>query len=648
MSKKSADADEDIPPGSAAALAAAIAQDRTKDDPVGSSRAELFLDEQTKLIRLQSRQLDEQRQLLLGSLRFRHLGEVMSVALQIILGVLGIAVVIAISAAVWSAAHDNGLVVETFDVPPDLAARGLTGKVVASQLLDHLASLQESTENTARASTSYKNNWGDDIKVQIPNTGISVGDFYRYLCEWLGSETHIGGDIYRTPGGIVLTVRTGSASGGSFQGSEADLPKLLQQAAEDVYRHTQPYRYSVYLSQHKRGADGEAVLQEMLRSGPESEFKWAYVGLANRATGKGDFAQAAAFAQNAVERDGNFAQAHFLLASIETARGHDEAARRAIDGGIEALRRGRNDDLNERAKTLIAATLQAQRDEVDGDFAAAVQENAAASRLPDYSGRAVSARIAHIADLALIHDVPAAQEALKNYSGDTDTPLFARAALIVAAQRGDRDAVNDAVGAKLGPFQMLLVQATADDPFKKYQAIECLLQPWAAAAAATPTEARTRIAGTPPDCALAQRIRGRLEAQAHNWNGAAYWFDTAIAQSPSLPFAYSDFGATLLAKGDIDGAIAKFAKAHALAPHFADPLELWGEALVARNRSDLALAEFDAASRTAPNWGRLHLKWSEALFYAGRRREAAAQLDTASRLFLTRAEQAELAADRRR
>ncbi|MEI9931835.1 MAG: hypothetical protein WDM89_15180 [Rhizomicrobium sp.] len=58
-------------------------------------------------------------------------------------------------------------------MPPDMTARGLTGQTVASQLLDKLSALQAATDS-ARTATSYTNNWGDDIKVEIPNTGISI------------------------------------------------------------------------------------------------------------------------------------------------------------------------------------------------------------------------------------------------------------------------------------------------------------------------------------------------------------------------------------------------------------------------------------------------------------------------------------------
>jgi tetratricopeptide (TPR) repeat protein len=98
----------------------------------------------------------------------------------------------------------------------------------------------------------------------------------------------------------------------------------------------------------------------------------------------------------------------------------------------------------------------------------------------------------------------------------------------------------------------------------------------------------------------------------------------------------------LLAKGDLDGAIAKFASANKKGPHFADPLEMWGEALIAKNRSDLALAKFAEAAKYAPNWGRLHLKWGEALFYAGQKDEARKEFAIASRLDLSAADKAAL------
>ena len=56
---------------------------------------------------------------------------------------------------------------------------------------------------------------------------------------------------------------------------------------------------------------------------------------------------------------------------------------------------------------------------------------------------------------------------------------------------------------------------------------------------------------------------------------AGRWFAEAVRQAPSSPFAYTEWGQTLLGKGVVDGAIAKLTLAHAKGPRFADPLELW-------------------------------------------------------------------------
>ena len=97
----------------------------------------------------------------------------------------------------------------------------------------------------------------------------------------------------------------------------------------------------------------------------------------------------------------------------------------------------------------------------------------------------------------------------------------------------------------------------------------------------------------------------------------------------------------LLAKGDLNGAIAKFTIANQKGPHFADPLEMWGEALMLKNRSDQALAKFEEANKYAPNWGRLHLKWGEALLWSGDKVGAQKQFDIATRLDLSTADKAE-------
>ena len=197
-------------------LAAGMAMDLARTEPLVAHKAADFLDRQSRLLDLQALELTEQRPHRLSHLhsqaregKIRRAGQRIRVGMQIFAALVASLIALALIAAAWSAAHDHGLVVEAFSVPPDLVQRGLTGQVVAKQVLDRLSDLQAQTASMRSAST-YQNNWGEDLKVEIPETGVSLGDVRRYLREWLGHETHISGEIYRTPTGLTMTARAGS------------------------------------------------------------------------------------------------------------------------------------------------------------------------------------------------------------------------------------------------------------------------------------------------------------------------------------------------------------------------------------------------------------------------------------------------------
>jgi tetratricopeptide (TPR) repeat protein len=155
--------------------------------------------------------------------------------------------------------------------------------------------------------------------------------------------------------------------------------------------------------------------------------------------------------------------------------------------------------------------------------------------------------------------------------------------------------------------------------------------------------AQALIEKSPLDCNLCLRIRAQVADTAGKPVEADAWFARAVQDAPSVPFAYTDWGQSLLVRGKADAAAEQFKLANQVGPHFADALEGWGEALMAKNQSHLAVTKFAEADKYAPNWGRLHMKWGEALGYVGRKDEARAQFQTASTLDLTAADKAELA-----
>jgi len=635
-------AEEDRPrtPADAGAWAALGAASREK--------ADAWLEEQTVLARLQAADLRREDSVRHWSLRVHHISDVLKLAFELALAAIFTTVVAVIAVTFWEAAHDDGLVIEAFKVPADMAGKGLTGDVVASQLLDRLTDLQAKTDSS-RAPSTYSSGWGSDIKVEIPDTGISISEAYRYLAGWLGHQTHISGEIYRTDSGIALTARVGGDAGARFEGSEHDLDKLIGRAAESVYGETQPFRYAVYLTSHGRNGEEDAVLRNLALNGPESEKPWAYTVWAYNPLLTGDLDTALYRARKAVELAPDLPLALNDLSDMEATAGHEEREFQAALATKTSLEGSGARKIIPRAARAAAIETDAQIAEEQGDFREAVTQYEKLAAAPDFEGSQWLAIRMGAADDALAHDVSASRRLLGNLRDADVFPLTNvgfgwQLANFRLAQFEQAMALDDWPGARRIAAQILAppeAKLLASQPIVRTQ-----FGPWLALAEAKDGDiqaARARIAPTPLDCYLCLRVRGEIEATQKNWTAAAYWLARAVGQAPSIPFAYCEWGQMLMVKGDFDGAIAKFTLANQKGPHYADPLELWGEALMLENRSDLALAKFEEADKYAPSWGRLHLKWGEALFYAGQKNDAQKQFAIASHLDLSAAEAAELA-----
>ena len=626
--------------GNPAAIAAALDAARGSADVAG--RAAVFLEKQSLLTDLQIEDLKREDMLRHWSLRVRHISDVMKLAFQFAVAFIVLAVALFIGEAVWSAAHDNGLVVEAFDVPPDLAARGLTGQVVAGQILDKLAGMQNATAS-ARPADSYSSNWGNDFKVQIPDTGISVGEFYRYLRGWLGNETHITGEVYRTASGIAVTARKSGDPGETFLGKEADLDKLIQQAALSVYAHTQPYRYAAFVSANSTPAGNSEArrIYDLLVTDPSPrERAWAYVGLTNLAMVDVDIDEAVDDCRKALAIDPDLAVAGVNLEGGEILLGHAEAALEVARTQVRAFDNGRAHDLSTRAAAILDADEHANLAGYLGDMGEAARWSTREATLPDYSNKAANAQLSVAGDLAQMHDGQGARRIWQHLAPTKDPATLANRLgnraladfflenwnAVIAA----REPFEKSTEATVGPLARL-IEERQERPAVAY----------AMARAGDMKGAMALIAPAPADCYACLRMRGLIDMVRKDWGASEYWFSRAVREAPDLPFAYAEWGQMLSAKGDYDGAIEKFRAANLKGPHFADPLEMWGEALMAKNRSDLALAKFEEANKYAPNWGRLHLKWGEALVYAGQRGEARKQFAIAARLELSEGDKSE-------
>ena len=600
----------------------------------GASRAkaDAFLDDQRHHMHEQLKEIG----LRLWELR-------LGVMLRIATLIVGLAAATGVGMMVWQAAHSNGLIIEPFNVPPDLAAKGMTGEVIAAKVLDELVSLQGQT-NSGRPAKSYANSWGEHgIKLEIPETGISLNELDNWLRQKLGHDMRLSGELVRSDDGITLTARSDSGAV-SVSGSEKDLNALTVKLAEQAYRSTQPFRYAVYLADKNRRAEAQPIFRELSLHGDHEDRMWAY----------------SRWAATLVFSDGVPAG----LKLMEQAIAAEPEAVGAYDvrNGM-LLNLGRTEEALANRRTMRDVLLDGR------------QTYTPVARIPNFK-RVIYAKLA--SDLGAWHEA----EPIWLELSHTGYPGYTASAIrgpLMSDQIGAHELT--AARATLAEVEALLppppgvtrwpgawdadmeITLASED----WHAAKALLEPVTAVAHSSVydrsilsttwapelalahaglgqfAQAERLIAPSPAECYPCLRARAQIAAKQGQNARADFWFARAAAIGPSLPFAEQDWGRALLVRGNPDAAIAQFTIANRKSAHFADAIEGWGEALMAKNQSHLALAKFAEAEKYAPNWGRLHLKWGEALYYAGKRDDARAQFARAAVLDLTPSEKPELA-----
>ena len=626
--------DAGVPPLSpAAAMAVGLRKGRGRDRP--DPTLDAFLIEQTDLVRIQKEHLHEQRVVMLSRLRLGRWKDRVSLGLQVMTGAVGLALAGAVVLMAWQAHEDHGLSIAPFSVPPDLAQRGLTGQVVGSRVLDRLSELQNQTLS-ARPASTYDENWGDDIKVEIPETGVSLGELNRWLRQWLGHETRITGEVVRTATGVSVTARAGAEAGQTFAGADADMGDLVGKAAEAVYASTQPYRYAVYLGSHGKEAEALAKFQWLARHGSPEDQGWAYGGWSSALLARGDYEGIIR-----VVREGQ-------------ARGlplYDSSALNNLGVALNQL--SRNEAMLVVSRQVLREVLRTGR-----GFGGLSRQAAERNMRVVIASHLGSVRNGFGSD-GQIHDldVEGAQ------GGVNVQPLQARQFIndhdVTAGLRLSRP--TPAPGYGPGNLQMRATLELADwsgavaagepelaaelaDPHQRQVAVRTTAAILATAYARVGrlAEARALVASTPADCDACVEARGRVAALGGDPAGADRWFAEAVRMAPSIPMPETGWAAALLARGDVDGAIAKLEAAHAKGPQFADPLELWGEALMRKFDYAGAAAKFAEADKYAPRWGRNHLMWGQALMLSGHYREARSRYEAATGMDLSKPDRAAL------
>ncbi len=584
-------------------LALSVATDLARGDPEVARHTAVFMEAQATIARLEAAQAPKELHFRLHHLRtqahegrLRRAGQRVRLAMQVFAALAVGLVAFAFLSMFYGAVTSHSIVIDAFRAPSALAGQGLTGDVVASGILDTLQKLQDATRADTKGLETH-GAWASDIKVEVPETGVSVGEIDRLLHDRLGHDVHIDGDLIQNAGGLRLTVRGDGIPASTFTGT--DIGTLTTRAAEYVYGRSQPVRYAIYLSETNRWADALAFLPGAFgRASTDTEratlatdwgTDYVAIGHSDQAAGKYRLAISLASRWSRyfwVSSDG--------LISAEALSHGEEAAWMPARAMLDAVATAPAPDRPPVRNLGNAA-------QVVWDLPLLLAGYLQDVSLFGIAGTFLNSVGPSIADVySLLHD-PAQSARYVAASDPADLLTQAETWLLQGYAALDR---GDAAGA-VEPFAAFdKAWLASPDVHYAFADQPCFLGlAYGLAGRLAEADAVFTRIGPWSRC---YAFRGDVLAHGGDVAGAERAWAAGIRILPDLPMIYLHRGLFELGRNELGPAEADFSAAAGKAPHFADPLKAWGDLLAREGRWRAAVTKYDQALIYAPAWAELH------------------------------------------
>ena len=587
------------------AFAAAVAAIASRQDPGVARKTEEFLGDQSALLKVQKKHLEEEHVLRMAHLRnqlaeesVRRFGLRLRVCFQLFLILVATAIGLGLVVMIYDAFHSRSVVIDLFEVAPGLSPPGPSGRIVAASLLDRLTQLQAATRISAEK-RGLSNAWTKEISIEVPETGLSIGQIEHALKARFGHDEHIDGDLVKTEsGGLALTVRGNHILPKTFTDNDGHVGKLVEDAAEYVYGESEPGLFAKYLGDNNRADEAIAFTKSHLAGATIQEQPILLNYWGNAITLKAApnaNAEALPLYREAIRIKPDYWVAYNNVMSDLSALGDLDGV---ISMGEQLMklaggRPGRASEDMYEVYDFTVYNLQAVRAADLADIALT------GGSLTAQSG--AEGLIVAQADV-LLHDVDTARLQLKTAVWDMkSSPDVANAALArawLAEEDGDLTAAAIAwdVFAKAYTDPVVSVQSPSYICWAA-MTFERTEQPNKADAALNAVGLLSH-----PDCF---RFKADLLDLRGDWPGAQVWYGKAIKLSPSYPASYYSWGLALAKHKDPAGAAEQFRLANLRGPTWTDPLKSWGDVLTDLGKPKEALAKYDEALKYAPNWKQL-------------------------------------------
>ena len=549
--------------------------------------------------------------------------------LKVFTGIAGLAAALVLASMVWTARQSEGLVIKSFSMPPELAARGITGETAASGVTDELARMALEARSPERQ-RNVAADWGQNISIEIPNTGVSVSQVEQWLREKLGRQTRVTGEITRDEGGLYrLDARIGSYPLVD-PAPAADVRLLVTKSAEAIFAREQPRSWFFYLMRYSRYEEALAFAQARAAvARTDAEVSRAYNQQSAVLKRLQRFPEAEALLTKAVSVAHPQASALTDYAYLQCDKGLLEVCYRTLQRATAVAMSDRSLSDEGRAARLASNRTQLARHLQDWPEARAQTRLLDTSRWAGFLGGGNFTGVYAFAEIGL-HELGDAERRIAAYRANKpDGAGLERPLARVAMERED------------WATALAYVRATTPGP---YPLAEAAQETMVLASLGRVAEAQAVIAPTPLNCAPCVVARAAVAEAAGDRRTADHWFGEAARIMPSLPEAPMRWGRALLARGDGPRALAQFQVAMKRSPKAHDAIEGAGEALLMMGNPKEAAAMFARAAVQTPRWGRLHLKWGEALAKLGKTDEARVKWRAAATMDLSAADRAALQA----
>jgi tetratricopeptide (TPR) repeat protein len=588
-------------------FAAAVAARLSASDPEVARDTSTFLKKQAQLLDTQRRHLEDEHPARLHFLRgqarevdIRRVGLRLRVSFQVFIALIATVIGIGIAIMIRDAVTSRSVVIEPFDVPPSIAVDGLSGKVLAAGLLDVLTRIQAAS----RANIEHRNlsnAWTNEISIEVPETGVSIGQLERVLKARFGQDQHIEGDLVKTgSGGLVLTVRGTGILPKTFGDETGGPDKLLTAAGEYVFGQSQPGLWAAYLTNNDRNGEAIHFCESAYATAAPSERPYVLNYWANaiiNKAGEGAIAEALPLWREALRLKPDFWIGYnnimFALASL----GDEEGVVRVGQQMIKAAS-GRPG----RAPENLYQNYDGAVWDLPAERANQIADMEAHSGIGTTVGSSAAESLSVAQIEAQMHEVEAAALRLKTTPIDeknvSDVGVAAFDRALLAEDAGDLKAAAHEWDAYTAAYANPTVSTS--NPSSICSAAVTYQKTGQPVKADAVLNAVGKL--TFADC---YRFRGDVLDLRGDWTGAQQWYAKAVELTPSIPVGYYSWDLALARHGDLEGAAVKLKDANLKGPHWADPLKAWGDVLARQGHTKQALAKYDAALKYAPNWKQL-------------------------------------------